>query len=113
MDRPTREPTWNEAVERRAAFLIVVETVVLIFAGLPAGLVFLIEAAGWRIGLYALGLGLGLMSLGSAVFVFLPGNSIDRKSTLLFWAFALLLGALVVAAVWVFASVLSNEIQLD
>jgi hypothetical protein len=113
MDRPTREPTWNEAVERRAAFLIAVETVVLIFAGLPAGLFFLVGAAGWRIGLYAFGLGLGLMSLGSAVFVFRPGTTAHRKPTLLFWAFALLLGALVVAAVWVFASVVSNDILLD
>jgi hypothetical protein len=85
MDRPTREPTWNEAVERRAAFLIVVETVVLIFAGLPAGLFFLIGAAGWRIGLYALGLGLGLASLGSAVLVFFltgsdPATEASRES---------------------------------
>jgi hypothetical protein len=39
----TREPL-AEAVERRAAVLIVVETIIVIFAALPAGLVFLAEA---------------------------------------------------------------------
>jgi hypothetical protein len=105
MDTGTREPTLTEAVERRAALLIVVETVVLIFAGLPAGLVFLAGAEAWRIGLYALGLGLGLASLGSSVLVFWPGAEAVRKSNLLFAALLLLLAALVVAAVWVFASV--------
>jgi hypothetical protein len=105
MDRPTREPTWNEAVERRAALLIVVETIVLIFAGLPAGLVFLVGAEAWRIGLYALGLGLGLASLASSVLVFWPDAEAARKANLLFCALLLLLAALVVAAVWVFASV--------
>jgi hypothetical protein len=113
MDGPAREPTWNEAVERRAALLIVVETIVLIFAGLPAGLVFLVEAEAWRIGLYGLGLGLGLASLGSAVLVFWPGAGAVRKANLLFSALVLLLAALVVAGAWMFASVVAYDVWLD
>jgi hypothetical protein len=100
-----REPTPTEAVERRAVVLIVVETIVVIFAALPGGLVFLSGAEAWRIGLYALGLGLGLASLGSSVLVFSPRTDPSGKVTRLFSALVLLFAALLVAAVWVFASV--------
>jgi hypothetical protein len=107
-----REPTSTEAVERRAVLLVVVETIVVIFAALPGGLVFLAEAVAWRVALYGLGLGLGLASLGAAAGVFWPGITEAGKARLLFCAFALLVAALVVAAVWVFASVIAYGNQL-
>ena len=107
MDTGTREPTLAEAVERRAALLIVVETIIVIFAALPAGLVFLAEAETWQIWVYGLGFALGLASLGSSVLVFRPGITPGGQARLLFRAMALLFCALLVAAVWVFASVVA------
>jgi hypothetical protein len=105
MNAETGEPTLTAGVERRAALLIVVETVIVIFAALPGGLVFLAGAKAWQTVLYGLGVGLGLASLGSCVLVFWPNTEGPRQARLLFYALTLLFCALLVAAVWVFASV--------
>jgi hypothetical protein len=95
------ERTRNEGLERRAALLLVVEIAVLVFAGLPAAVLFLVQAAAWEIGLYLAALVVGLASFGSTILVFRPGADSARKAKLLFWAFVLLFAALILGSIWV------------
>ncbi|HYY34100.1 MAG TPA: hypothetical protein VE693_11065 [Gaiellaceae bacterium] len=107
MDSP-RAHLVIQNIERRAAVLIGIETVLFVLVALPGAVLVLLWTSVWLTGLYAFGLVLGLASLTCAVLVFWPRTAPNRKPALLFSAYGFLLAAITVGAAWAIATAMTG-----